>query len=190
MVSVINNYPGIAKWNKTSETSQPAQQTAKKTVSDEFVEKIKEMAKSDAQKGIYMSEEFSQMRQAYKKTYISPNRSGLQGQVMSFMQRAAMGGTRGNLLMRLLGGYSMKASLGIHSQYNTAEVFAPNGELVGAYTCGGQWVEFPTEAESQFLGDTNLVYLEAYRAARAEMKAEGQVQAPPSSATAQVDILA
>ena len=172
----------------TSQIQKSAKKTVENAMTDRFVEQIKEMARKDAQTGVYMSDEFAQMRQAYKTRYVSPNRSGLQGQVMSFMQRAAMGGNRGNFLMRLLGGYSMKASLGIHSQYNTAEVFAPNGELVGAYTCGGQWVEFPTEAESQFLGDTNLVYLEAYRAARAEMKSAAQGQAPADTAT--VDIRA
>ena len=111
----------------TSQIQKSAKKTVENAMTDGFVEQIKEMARKDAQTGVYMSDEFAQMRQAYKTRYVSPNRSGLQGQVMSFMQRAAMGGNRGNFLMRLLGGYSMKASLGIHSQYNTAEVFAPNG---------------------------------------------------------------
>ena len=35
--------------------------------------------------GRLKNDEFAQMRQAYKTRYVSPNRSGLQGQVMSFM---------------------------------------------------------------------------------------------------------
>lgn len=146
------------------------------------------MAKKDAQNGVYMSKEFAQIKQAQKKTYVSPNRSGLQGLVMSFMQRAAAGGNRGTLLVSLLDGYSMKANLGACSQYNTAEVFASNGELVGAYTSGGQWIEMPTEAESSFLSETDSIYLEAYRAARAEMNVSSQVSVEDTTTSVDVRV--
>lgn len=188
MISATRNYSGVIKWDGSPEIKKSTQQTVGKAMTDGFVEKIKEMAKKDAQKGVYMSDEFTQMKQARKKTYVSPDRSGLQGRVMSFMQKAAAGGNRGTLLMRLLGGYSMKAYLGACPQYNTAEVYASNGELVGAYTSGGQWIEMPTEAESKFLGDTDLVYFEAYRAARAEMNASSQ--APVCNSTSSVEFRA
>ena len=167
-----------AQQSNTSEIQKSAKKTVQKAMTDGYIEQIKEMAKRDAQNGTYMSDEFLQVKQAY----ISPNRSGLQGQAMSIMQRAATGGSRGSLLMRLLGGYSMKAFFGACPQYNTAEVYASNGELVGAYTSGGQWIEMPTEAESKFLAESDSVYFEAYRAARAEMNAASQATTGSSGA--------
>lgn len=171
-----------AQQSNTSEIQKSAKKTVQKAMTDGYIEQIKEMAKRDAQNGTYMSDEFLQVKQARKKAYISPNRSGLQGQVMSIMQRAATGGSRGSLLMRLLGGYSMKAFFGACPQYNTAEVYASNGELVGAYTSGGQWIEMPTEAESKFLAESDSVYFEAYRTARAEMNAASQATTGSSGA--------
>ena len=98
---------------------------------------------------------------------------------MAFMQRAA--NQYGTLLMKLLGGYSMKAYLGVNSRYNTGEVYAPNGEMVAAQTCTGQWIDIQTEAESKFLDECTMVYLDAYRAARTEINTAAQAPAQPAS---------
>ena len=45
-----------AKWGETPEIQRSAQKTAEKAMTDGFVSQIQEMAKKDAQKGVYMSE--------------------------------------------------------------------------------------------------------------------------------------
>ena len=94
------------------------------------------------------------------------------------MQRAA--NQYGTLLMKLLDGYSMEAHIGMHP---TAEVYAPNGEMIAAQTCTGQWIDIQTEAESKFLDECTMVYLDAYRAARAEINAAAQAPAQPAAAS-------
>ena len=167
-----------AKWGETPEIQRSAQKTAEKAMTDGFVSQIQEMAKKDAQKGIYMSEDFVQYRLSYMKRTVSPNRTQSVARAMMAMQRAA--NRYGTLLMKLLDGYSMEAHLGMHP---TAEVYAPNGEMIAAQTTGGQWIELHTEAEEKIMGESTMVYLEAYRAARAEIKAAAQTPAQPTVGT-------
>ena len=164
-----------AKWGETPEIQRSAQKTAEKAMTDGFVSQIQEMAKKDAQKGIYMSDDFVQYQLSYMKRTVSPNRTQAVARAMASMQRAA--NQYGTLLMKLLDGYSMEAHIGMHP---TAEVYAPNGEMIAAQTTGGQWIELHTEAEEKFMGDSTMVYLEAYRSARAEIKAAAQAPAQPA----------
>ena len=60
------------KWGETPEIQRAANKTAQNAMTDGFVGQIKEMAKKDAQKGVYMSDEFGQMRLAQMRKYVSP----------------------------------------------------------------------------------------------------------------------
>ena len=42
-----------AKWGETQEIQRSAQKTAEKAMTDGFISQIQEMAKTDAQKGVY-----------------------------------------------------------------------------------------------------------------------------------------
>ena len=167
-----------AKWGETPEIQRAANKTARNAMTDGFVGQIKEMAKKDAQKGVYMSDEFGQMRLAQMRKYVSPNRSKPVAQAAAYIQKAS--NRYGTLLARLLGGYSMKAYVG--GFHPTAEVYAPNGEMIAAYTTAGTWKEIPTAAEEKFMSEAASVYLEAFRAARAEMKSASQATAGGSEA--------
>lgn len=169
-----------AKWGETPEIQRTAQKTAEKAMTDAFVSQIQEMAKKDAEKGLYMSKEFVQYRSSYMKRTVSPNPSRPVAQAMSLLQKSV--NQYGTFLQKLLGGYSMEVHIGTHP---TVELFAPNGEMIAAQTSGGQWIELHTEAEEKFMGESTMVYLKAYRAARAEIKAAAQ--APVQSAAGTVD---
>ena len=166
------------KWGETPEIQRAANKTAPNAMTDGFVGQIKEMAKKDAQKGVYMSDEFGQMRLAQMRKYVSPNRSKPVAQAAAYIQKAS--NRYGTLLARLLGGYSMKAYVG--GLHPTAEVYAPNGEMIAAYTTAGTWKEIPTAAEEKFMSEAASAYLEASRAARAEMKSASQATAGGSEA--------
>ena len=166
------------KWGETPEIQRAADKTAQNAMTDGFVERIKEMAKKDAQKGIYMSDEFGQLRLSQMRKHVSPNRSKSVAQAAAFIQRAS--NMYGTLIAKLLGGYSMKAYVG--GLYPTAEVYAPNGEMIAAYTTAGTWKEIPTAAEEKFMSEAASVYLDAFRAARAEMKATSPVTTGESGA--------
>ncbi|OUO37602.1 hypothetical protein [Flavonifractor sp. An306] len=167
-----------AKWGETPKIQRAANKAAQNAMTDGFVEQIKEMAKKDAEKGVYMSDEFGQMRLAQMRKHVSPNRSKPVAQAAAYIQKAS--NRYGTLLARLLGGYSMKAYVG--GLHPTAEVYAPNGEMIAAYTTAGTWKEIPTAAEEKFMSEAASVYLEAFRAARAEMKSASQATAGGSEA--------
>ena len=167
-----------AKWGETPEIQRAANKTAQNAMTDGFVEQIKEMAKKDAEKGVYMSDEFGQMRLAQMRKHVSPNRSKPVAQAAAYIQKAS--NRYGTLLARLLGGYSMKAYVG--GLHPTAEVYAPNGEMIAAQTCDGSWIEIQTKAETKLIDASTDIYAKAYSAARAEMNAAPQATAGGSEA--------
>ena len=75
------------------------------------------------------------------------------------------------MLEKLSGGGS--ANLKISGIQQAAEVYAPNGENIASYSSlGGGWTDIQTKEEHKFFSESTMAYLQAYREARAEMKAE------------------
>ena len=56
-------------------------------------------------------------------------------------------------------------------------LYSPDGEEIAHYnTSNGGWMNLPTTAENQFLRDSTDVYMQAWDAARAEIKNGAQKQ--------------
>ena len=174
-------------WGKSPKIQGTAK-TAKSAMTDGFIERIKAYAKEDAQKGEYMSAGFTQMRLAHMKQYVSPDRSGPKSQVMSAIQAALkephpMLQALEKMLEKLSGGCS--ANLKISSVQQAAEIYAPNGENIASYnSLGGGWTDIQTKEEHRFFSETASLYHQAYREARAEMKAATQEATVQDSASA------
>ena len=174
-------------WGKSPKIQGTAK-TAKSAMTDGFIERIKAYAKEDAQKGEYMSAGFTQMRLAHMKQYVSPDRSGPKNQVMSAIQAALkephpMLQALEKMLEKLSGGCS--ANLKISSVQQAAEIYAPNGENIASYnSLGGGWTDIQTKEEHRFFSETASLYHQAYREARAEMKAATQEATVQDSASA------
>ena len=66
------------------------------------------------------------------------------------------------------------ANLKISSIQQVAEITAPNGENTASYNRG--WTDIQTKEEHRFFSESASVYLQAFREARAEMKAAAQDQ--------------
>ena len=167
-----------AKWGETPQIQMSAQKQAENAMTDRYILGIQEQAKKDAKAGVYMSEDYVQYSLSHMRRTVSPNRSKPVAQAAAYIQKAS--NRYGTLLARLLWGYSMKAYVG--GFHPTAEVYAPNGEMIAAYTTAGTWKEIPTAAEEKFMSEAASVYLEAFRAARAEMKSASQATAGGSEA--------
>ena len=167
-----------AKWGETPQIQMSAQKQAENAMTDRYILGIQEQAKKDAKAGVYMSEDYVQYSLSHMRRTVSPNRSKPVAQAAAYIQKASS--RYGTLLARLLGGYSMKAYVG--GLHPTAEVYAPNGDMIAAYTTAGTWKEIPTAAEEKFMSEAASVYLEAFRAARAEMKSGSQTTASGSEA--------
>lgn len=172
-------------------TVQGSGKTAKNAMTDGFVARIKAYAREDAEKGVYMSPEFNQMRLAHMKQYVSPDRDGPKAEVMSAIQAALrephpLLQALEIMLEKLSGGGS--ANLKISGVQQAAEVYAPNGENIASYnSLDGGWTDIQTKEEHKFFGESTWAYLQAYREARAEMSA---ARTPDPSGGTAVDLRA
>ena len=83
------------------------------------------------------------------------------------------------MLEKLSGGGS--ANLKISGIQQAAEVYAPNGENIASYnSLGGGWTDIQTKEEHKYFSETASVYCQAYREARAEMRAAAEAPAAES----------
>ena len=169
---------------KNASNSDVSSKKVENAMTDRYIAGIQEQAKKDAQKGVYMSEDYVKYSLSYVEKTVSPNRNKAIAQTTAYIQKASNG--YGALLAKLFKGYSMKAYIG--GFYPTAEVYAPNGEMIAAKTCGGTWTNIQTEAETKLIDASTEVYAKAYSAARAEMKANTQTQIQYNDDTAVLDI--
>ena len=185
MVSPLSSRTGTpVKWGQSAKVQKAEKKTAESAMTDGFIERIKAYAKEDAKKGVYMSPEFNQMRLAHMKQYVSPDRDGPKAEVMSAIQAALrephpLLQALEKMLEKLSGGGS--ANLKISGVQQAAEVYAPNGENIASYnSLGGGWTDIQTKEEHKYFSETASVYLQAYREARAEMKAAAGAPAAES----------
>ena len=199
------SYREAAKWGQTSQIQQKANDTAKSAMTDSFVEKIKTLAQKDAQKGIYMDNEFVQLQHDKMKNYVSPDRSGAMSQATQVLQELKKEDDPlleliNNLLRRLFGkvqhskGYTLVSLSGMsgncsakimsNSGGQTAEIYSPDGEMIAGYnSLGGGWHIVQTKAETKFLGEAASVYAQAFKEARAEMRVAAQNQVSQSDSS-------
>ncbi len=172
-----------AKFEKSPAVKKAAQKEAQAALTDDVVAQIKEHAKKDAQVNVYMQKDYIQMINAHKRQRVSPNRQEAISRADLAMKSAAKGTGGSDLLSILLNKYSMKAWLG--GLVETAEIYAPNGEMIAGYNSNGGWTEISTEAEYQFLHQADQIYHDAFREARAEINAAAKSPAPePAGDTA------
>ena len=172
-----------AKFEKSPAVKKAAQKEAQAALTDDVVAQIKEHAKKDAQVNVYMQKDYIQMINAHKRQRVSPNRQEAISRADLAMKSAAKGTGGSDLLSILLNKYSMKAWLG--GLVETAEIYAPNGEMIAGYNSNGGWTEISTEAEYQFLHQADQNYHDAFREARAEINAAAKSPAPePAGDTA------
>ena len=194
-----------AKWGQTPQIQKKATETAKNAMTDSFVEKIETLAQKDAQKGIYMDNEYVQLQLDQMKKYVSPDRSGPMGQATQVLQELKKEDDPllellNNLLRRLSGnvqhskGHTLVSLSGMsgncsakitsNSGGQTAEIYSSDGEMIAGYnSLGGGWHIVQTKAETKFLGEAASVYAQAFKEARAEMKAAAQNQVSQSDSS-------
>lgn len=148
--------------------SSPLLEKAERALTDEFTAQIKVLAREDAQADEYMRQPFLTLRERQMAAYISPDRDSAIAAVSESI--AAMGRERQESVLALFGPfYSANISVGIHA--TTAHICDEYGEMIAGYNSTAEdWIIVPTLEEEQFNYTTNQLYLDAFRAARAELK--------------------
>ena len=202
-ISGVNNPLEAAKWGKTPIIQKKAVETSKSAMTDDYVEKLQELARKDAQKGIYMDTEAMQLCHGQMAKYVSPDRSAPISQMSQELQKAAqehkeqqdptlefldrmieqLRKSPKDRIVRSFSGLAGGCSGDLHStpENQVATVYSPDGEQIAHYnTSSGGWQNLTTKAESQFIRDSNSIYKQAYDAARAEMNV---AKTPAQSAT-------
>lgn len=199
-ISGVNNTLGAAKWGETPIIKKKAVAASENAMTDDFVEKLQELARRDAQKGVGMSQEAIDLRYAQMGKYVSPDRSAPIAQMTQELQKAAQehkeqqdptlefldrvieqlkGKGKPSLIVKSFSGLAGGCSGDLHStpENQVATVYSPDGEEIAHYnTSNGGWMNLPTRAENQFLRDSTDVYKQAWDAARAEIKNGAQKQ--------------
>jgi hypothetical protein len=192
-ISGVNNPLEAAKRGKTPIIQKKAVEASKNGMTDDFVKKLQELARRDAQKGTGMSQEAIDLRYAQMAKYVSPDRSAPIAQMSRELQKAAQEHReeqdpalefldrvierlkgRPSRIVKSFSGLAGGCSGNLHStpENQVATVYSPDGEEIAQYnTSGGGWMNLTTRAENQFLGDSSAIYMQAYDAARAEMNA-------------------
>ena len=195
----VNSPLEAARWGETPIIKKKAVAASQNAMTDDFVENLQELARKDAQKGVYMSKEAINLRHAQMGKYVSPDRSAPIAQMTQELQKAEKahkgedptlefldrmlaqlkGKGRPERIVKSFSGLAGGCSGNLHStpENQVATVFSPDGEEIAQYnTSGGGWMNLTTKAENQFLGDSNTVYKQAWDAARAEIKNAAQKQ--------------
>ena len=197
-ISGVNNPLEAAKRGKTPIIQKKAVEASKNAMTDDFVKKLQELARRDAQKGVGMSQEAINLCHAQMGKYVSPDRSAPIAQMTQELQKAekahkgedptlefldrmiaqlkAKG--RPERIVKSFSGLAGGCSGDLHStsENQVATVYSPDGEEIAQYASDGGWMNLTTKAENQFLGDSNDVYMQAWNAARAEIKNGAQKQ--------------
>lgn len=213
-LSGVNNPMEAAKWGKTPLIQKKAAEATKNAMTDDFIEKLKELARKDAANGISMGKEYMQLCHSQMEEYnISPDRSAPMAQMSQELQKAArehkeqedprlvfldrmlaqLKKTQKYRIVRSFSGLEGGCSGDLHStpENQVATVYSPDGEMIAGYnTSSGGWQILTTKAESQFLGDANIVYMQAYKAALAEINAAAQKPMVDQKETSFVDVRA
>lgn len=195
--SMTANYSEAAKWGETPLIQQKAAVTAKNAMTDEYVAKLQEQARKDARLGVGMSEKAIQMQHSQMNQYVSPDRSAM-AQADHVLQGLASAEEENVLLQfldRMLGinakvwhnsdkqtfvtmrGMAGNCSGKVHYDPlgQTAEIYSSDGEMIASYNSNGAgWTIDQTAAETKFLQESGILYAQAYKAARAEMKYAAQ----------------
>ena len=170
-------------WETSPKVLAEAERTAQSAMTDGFVQRLKAYAKSDARRGVYMSGGCLQLQRMQMREHVSPDRSAPKAQVMSVIQTAlSEPDPKMQFLERMLEKLSGKCSakIQVRQEGQTAEVRAPNGEIIASYnSLGSGWTDINTTAENKFLSGAAAVYSQAYKEARAELRA---VAVPPDGA--------
>ena len=174
-----------AKFEKSPAVKKAAKKEAQAALSDDVVAQIKEHAKKDAQVNVYMQKDYIQMINAHKQQRVSPDRQEAISRATLALNSGGKGKGSADVLSMVVGEYSMKAWVG--GLVDTAEIYAPNGEMIAGYNSNGGWTEISTEAEYQFLHQADQIYSDAFKEARAEINAAAKSPTPESAGGAGFD---
>lgn len=141
------------------------------SLSESYIQQIREQAKKDFAEGKYMTEDYNNMQKSYLAKNVSPNRAAAISQVSSFMNTITRASTQGSILDL----FGMPYTANVHKGLTrtTAAIYNEYGEMIAGYhSDNGYWQSVPTKAEEQCWMAANQAYATAWDEQKA-LAAEG-----------------
>lgn len=172
-VDISSNFSTTKVYGSSAKSATRAKENSKWKLTDSLKEKIVELAKKDAQKNVYMGNEFMNLRKA-EVGKVAPNRAALMGKItqsmsdnMSAMKEVEEADKRWLCIMF---GIPYEAEYQGKGTGSELHVYNEDGEEILTYTEGVGWHEKETKAESQVHSALKSTYYETYCDARKALK--------------------
>lgn len=172
-MDISNHFSTTKLYGSSVKSVAGTSEKSKWKLTDSLKEKIVELAKKDAQRNVYMGNEFMNLRKA-EVGKVAPNRAALMGKLtqsmsgnMSAMKEVEEADKRWLCIMF---GIPYEAEYQGKGTGSALHVYNEGGEEVLTYTEGVGWHEKETKAESQVHSALKSTYYEAYCDARKALK--------------------
>lgn len=140
------------------------------TLSEPLEERIAALAREDAARGVYMGPEFLRLRKGEVES-IAPDRAALERAIDPQNQKALREAREADeRWLRLLSGERYRVRRQSRGAGSAIHVLDKNGDEILTYTAGVGWQKKESKAENRVHGILKAVYLDAYHAARQQIR--------------------
>ena len=173
-MNISNNILGRISGSLNNSISKVSSKS-KWELTDSLKDRIVELAREDAQSGIYMGNEFMNLRKS-EVAKVAPNRAALIGKFNQSRSSGNMGDMKkiqeaDKRWLCILFGIPYEAEYQGEGTGSAIHIYNEGGEEVLTYTQGVGWHEKETKAETGVHSALKSVYYEAYHDARKLLKA-------------------
>jgi hypothetical protein len=165
-----NNINDVLEIDTDNLLEGPLCEQVKLALTDEFVEKVKEYARRDAEANIYMQSDYIDFETAYTKAHISPERDSAVARVSAFIKdHSFTDGTVDNHVLCLVEPlYFVDVTVSYHQK--TANIYDENGIMIAGYTSmDDHWTAVSTFEEKQFGYVVAQIYAAAFQEERTKL---------------------
>ena len=172
-MNISNNILGRISGSLNNSISKVSSKS-KWELTDSLKDRIVELAREDAQSGIYMGNEFMNLRKS-EVAKVAPNRAALIGKFNQSMSSGNMGDMKkiqeaDKRWLCILFGIPYEAEYQGEGTGSAIHIYNEGGEEVLTYTQGVGWHEKETKAETGVHSALKSAYYEAYHDARELLK--------------------
>lgn len=164
-----NNMNDVLEIDTGDPVEAPLCERAERALTAEFVERVKEYARRDAEANIYMQSGYIDFETAYTKAHVSPERDSAAARVSAFLEdRPLTDGVIDHHVLCLVEPlYFVDVTISYHQKI--ANIYDENGMMIAGYnSMDGHWTSVPAFAEKQFGYASSQIYAEAFREEQAK----------------------
>ena len=164
-----NNMNDVLEIDTGDPVEAPLCERAERALTAEFVERVKEYARRDAEANIYMQSGYIDFVTAYTKARVSPERDSAAARVSAFLEDCPLtdGVIDHHVLCLVEPLYFVDVTISYHQKI--ANVYDENGLMIAGYnSMDGHWTSVPAFAEKQFGYVSSQIYAEAFREEQAK----------------------